>query len=138
MAIIVVGCILPRLSKGEKVGFCHLNMSHVQFFFFLNTPLRFSNLPPFGTPAAVMDTITIGGRQWYAKVLILSDHNVVPGQTSGGIKATKMDCVEAYGSPSPTSRYSYIHRGCMEYRKYVQELYERCYHEESKDLRTIP
>jgi hypothetical protein len=46
-----------------------------------------------------MVPVAVGDRQWYAAFLLLSDHGAVPGLPSGRIRATKSDCIRAYGSP---------------------------------------
>ena len=95
------------------------NILHVCLFISLYTSLWFTYLPHLGFVAAVMANAAIGAHEWYAKVLLLKDHGAVPGQTNGGIKATKKDCVEAYSSPNRSGRYSFLYRGSLEYCKYV-------------------
>jgi hypothetical protein len=56
---------------------------------------------------------------WFAKVLLLNNKGVVLGVRHGGCTATKGDCVAAFGSPTATGRYPYLHRGSEAYTAYV-------------------
>lgn len=66
-----------------------------------------------------------GSRMWYRDMLLLADEGGVPGLLGGGVKASKADCVVAFGPALPGRRYTFRGRGSVEYESYTLELLER-------------
>jgi hypothetical protein len=66
-----------------------------------------------------------GDLSWYRDILLLPTEGGIPGLPGGGVKATKVDCVAAFGLATSASRYEFRGCGSLQYELYMTELMEQ-------------
>lgn len=91
--------------------------------------------PEFLTAGVHMEP---GSRAWYREVLLLSDDGAVPGLPGGGVKASKADCIAAFGPPTSAGRYFFRGRGSVQYEAYTLELLEQTQQEIVHSVTSLP
>jgi hypothetical protein len=78
-----------------------------------------------------------GELSWYHDMLLLPAEGGVPSLPAGRLKATKQDCITAFGPTTIASRYNFQGRGCLQYELYTKELLERTQQEDAENVTTL-
>jgi hypothetical protein len=79
-----------------------------------------------------------GDLSWYRDILMLPDAGGVLGQPKGGVKATKADCVAAFGQATVGGQYMFCSQGSIEYESYISELLERTLQKDVQKVCSLP